>query len=236
MSSYRIQVFFLICGITLLVFSCKKDPQQPLIIDKSYFPLQTGRYIIYDVDSIHYNNFFSYTDPRYFTQAIYQIKEEVDSPYIDNTGDTAYKIIRSRRDDDSQPWVVTDIWSANLTDHTAEKVEENLRFVKLDFPVMLGKQWYGNMFVETDSPFEWLDGWKYEYTTVNQSLTLGGIAFDSTLTVTQQDDENVIEQTIFIEKYAKNVGMIYKFEEHMETQPTDDPNGYIIEMTVNDFK
>ncbi len=121
---------------------------QPVDIDKAYFPLQTGKYIIYDVDSIAYSNFFNSTDT--FS---YQIKEMVDSPYMDASNQTAYAIIRSVRADENSPWILKDIWSANLTDHTAEKVEENLRFIKLDFPVLLNKTWKGNSLINTDSNY-----------------------------------------------------------------------------------
>src|SRR6187399_3339537 len=107
-------IVFISCVCMLIIFSCKKSSYPPLAIDKSYFPLVTGRYIIYDVDSLGYWGFKDTV-----VHHTYQIKEEVDSPYIDNEGNTAYKIIRSRREDESSPWTITDVWSANLTDHTA---------------------------------------------------------------------------------------------------------------------
>jgi len=225
-------------AISILVFalsiifiaSCKKDSTQPLTIDQSYFPLQTGKYIIYDVDSVGYNSFDNSTKT-----SIYQIMELVDTPYIDNAGNQAFKIIRSRRTDENSAWVATDVWSANLTDHTAEKVEENLRFIKLDFPVQLNRQWYGNAYIETDSPVEYLNSWVYEYTSVYQPLSINGHSFDSTLTVSQHDEENLIEKSIYTEKYAKNVGLIYKLEEQLNTQPGASPDGFIITMNVREY-
>src|SRR5215470_16565769 len=79
-----INVPLILVAIILGIFSCKKDPTQPLAMDKSYFPLVTGKYIIYDVDSVGYNSFDNSNKT-----SIYQIKEEVDSPYIDNTGNQA---------------------------------------------------------------------------------------------------------------------------------------------------
>ncbi|MFI5135815.1 MAG: hypothetical protein ACHQD9_08185 [Chitinophagales bacterium] len=214
----------------LFIASCKKDSTEPLAIDESYFPLITGKYIIFDVDSVGYNSFDNTTKT-----SIYQIMEEVDSPYIDNAGNQAFKIIRSRRANADSAWIATDVWSANLTDHTAEKVEENLRFVKLDFPIELNREWYGNAYIQTDSPLQYLSGWQYKYTAVHQPLLINGNSFDSTVTVSQHDDENVIEQTIYTEKYAKHVGLIYKLEEQLSTQPGQSPDGFIITMQVNSF-
>lgn len=221
---------FILSFILLIFFSCKKNSTEPLAIDLSYFPLVTGKYIIYDVDSFGY---WAFSDS--IIHSHYQIKEEVDSPFVDNTGNQAFKIIRSRRADENSGWAVTDIWTANLTDHTAEKVEENLRFIKLDFPVQLDRQWFGNSKIQTDSNLAFLAGWKYEYTSVDQPLTLNGHSFDSTVSVTQFVDSNVIQQYIYREKYAKHVGLIYKYEDSLSTQPNQPENGRIVTMTVKDF-
>lgn len=217
------------------IYSCKKSSIPPVDIDQSYFPLITGKYIIYDVDSLGFNNFYPANDSNYSDTSRFQIKEEIDSVFIDNTGNQAYKIIRSRRPNENSSWIVTDVWSANLTDYTAEKVEENLRFIKLYFPILPGREWFGNAYIETDSVFEWMEGWIYEYTSVHEPLTLNNLSFDSTLTVTQLDDQNVIERNVFIEKYARNVGLIYKFEERLETQPSQPQDGYIITTTIREF-
>ena len=221
---------FLLLVILFIISSCKKESTDPLVIDKSYFPLETGRYILYDVDSTGYSSFDGSVKV-----SNYQIKEELDSPFIDNEGNEAYRIIRSRRENDTSAWRTIDIWSTNLTDHTAEKVEENLRFIKLDFPVNLNKRWYGNAKIQTDSNQAYLDGWIYEYTSVNAPLTINGLSFDSTITVLQHDEENLIGQTIYIEQYAKDVGLIYKKEEQLETQPGFPADGFIIEMKVKEF-
>lgn len=225
-----VPILFISCICMLLFFSCKKTSYPPIAIDESYFPLATGKYIIYDVDSLGY---WAFKDT--VIHSTYQIKEQVDSSYIDNAGNTAFKIIRSRREDESSPWIITDVWSANLTDNTAEKVEENLRFIKLDFPVLLNRQWYGNADIETDSNLAYLDGWKYEYTSVNIPLTLNGLTFDSTVTVSQDVDSNAIQQYIYVEKYAKNIGMIYKYEDSLSTQPLQPKDGRVVTMTVKEF-
>jgi hypothetical protein len=223
--------FLLLIAASLFFYSsCKKAGIQPLAIDKSYFPLETGKYIIYDVDSIVYSNFF---DSTFFFS--YQVMEYIDSQYQDAGGNPAYRIIRSMRTDENSTWVVHDIWSANLTDHTAEKVEENLRFIKLDFPVLLNKTWKGNALINTDSALLYLKDWDYKYTEINGQLIVDTMIFDSVVTVTQHDDENAIEKMIYIEKYAKNVGMIYKEEQDIETQPGQYQDGYLMTMTIHEY-
>ena len=71
------------------------------------------------------------------------------------------------------------------------------------FPVAKNKTWNGNA-------FNILGEWLYKYTEFDKAKTIGGIAFDSTLTVIQIDDENLIEKKYYREMYAKRVGLIYK--------------------------
>jgi hypothetical protein len=223
-----LRIYFL--ALSCILYSCKKSTVDPVAIDKAYFPLQTGKYIIYDVDSIAYSNFFNSTDT--FS---YQIKEVVDSPYMDASNQTAYAIIRSVRADENSPWILKDIWSANLTDHTAEKVEENLRFIKLDFPVLLNKTWKGNSLINTDSSLLYLKDWDYEYTEVNTIITVDTMQFDSVVTVTQLNEQNVIQKMIFVEKYARSIGLIYKEQQNIETQPGQYLNGYILTMIIREY-
>ncbi len=86
-----------------------------------------------------------------------------------------------------------------------------------------------------DSNLSFLAGWQYEYTSVNQPLTYNTHSFDSTVTVTQFVDSNVIQQYIYREQYAKHVGLIYKYEDSLSTQPNQPKNGRVVVMTLNDF-
>jgi hypothetical protein len=219
-------------SLTCFSISCKKSTYPSPAEDYSYFPLASGKYIIYDVDSIGYSN-FDLAHP--VDTSYYQIREEVDSPFVDNEGNSAFKIIRSKRKDENSPWTITDIWSASLSENTAERVEENLRYIKLDFPVLNGKQWYGNIHIQTDGSLSFLDGWRYEYSAIHQPLDLNSHSYDSTITVTQQSDSNAIQQYIYIEKYANHVGMIYKYEDSLSTQPGQPKNGRVVTMKAKEF-
>ena len=216
-------IFFLI----LITSSCQDSPVEPVPFDTSYFPLSTGKFIIYEVDSIVMSDFFNTTDTVH-----YQLMEAVDSAYTDAGGRQAFRIIRSRLDSLNGAWRIIDVWSANVTETTAEKVEENLRFIKLSFPVLLNKIWAGNSYINTDSPLVYLDDWEYKYTDVNETFDTYAGTFDSVITVLQHEDINAIQTVFYQEKYAKQVGMIYKEEQNFETQPGSYPNGYILKMTI----
>ena len=216
-------IFFLIA----ITSSCQDSTVEPVPFDTSYFPLSTGKFIIYEVDSIVMSDFFNTTDTVH-----YQLMEAVDSAYTDAGGRQAFRIVRSRLDSLNGAWRIIDVWSANVTETTAEKVEENLRFIKLSFPVLLNKTWAGNSYINTDSPLVYLDDWEYKYTDVNEAFDTYAGTFDSVITVLQHEDINAIQTVLYQEKYAKQVGMIYKEEQNFETQPGSYPNGYILKMMI----
>lgn len=198
------KILFLFAVMITLIISCKKDEQATLDIGYGYYPNTAGKYIVYNIDSIVMNSFTKKVDTFYF-----QVKEVIESIYYDNTGRTTMRLERYRKDSSKTmkysqlPWVLTDVWSANRTTTTAEKIEENIRYVRLIFPVELFKTWNGNAYNS-------IGEWNYKYTEMDKAKTIGGKAFDSTLTVIQTDQENLIDKKYYKEMYAKNVGLIYK--------------------------
>jgi hypothetical protein len=193
----RITIIFIFSSIVF--FSCKKDSESVTPnLNYNYAGLAVGNYIIYDVDSVFYNDFDGTINSFSF-----QRKEVIESGFIDLEGDVAYKIHRFKKVVDSLGWVLTDVWSSKLTTTTYEKVEENARFVKLLFPIRANKIWNGNTKNNQQSM-------EYEYTTVHTPAIIGGIFLDSVSTVLQFENINNIEEEIKKEKFATNIGLVYK--------------------------
>jgi hypothetical protein len=225
------------CGIMLLFSACNKYSEQFQPDYKyEYFPLDSGRYWIYKVDSLvfNYNGIFTERDTISF-----YMREIVESIFPDNAKRPTARIERSRSDSPTGSWQITDIYFANLTKYTAEKSEENLRFIKLLFPPKVGQTWKGNKYIQVTDRIRWLDNWDYEVKTLDVSQTIGTITFDSTLTVLQRDDINAIAKTYSVETYAKGVGLVYKELMNLELIPTvpwtDPRSGFILKMTIVDY-
>ena len=197
-SNFSILIFI---SIWLVVFSCKKDKPAPAIdLESAYFPNEVGRYVIYKVDSISYNDFFN---PVKIDTAHYQIKEIIESHFEDNEGRESERIERYYRKNDLQTWILKDVWYQTRTRAKAEKVEEDVRYVKLIFPPQLNTPWNGNA-------FNTMDKQDYEYKNIDVRKKIGSLSFDSTITVLQIADSNLIQKKYAVEVYAKNIGMIYK--------------------------
>lgn len=194
------------------IFSCKKDGKVP-DMGYNYFPDKPGRYVVYDVDSFFYDDFTGNIDTAKF-----QLKEKVESIFMDNQNRPAMRLERYvKYYNDSIPyslmnWTLRHVWMANKTSTTAEKVEENERYIKLAFPVKETQRWDGN--AQNSLGEE-----EYQYYFYDQARIIGPMLFDSVLQVTQDDYTDFINKRYYIEKYARNVGLVYKQVIDIESQP-----------------
>ena len=197
---------FLFIAIILAMTACKKDDPTDPYLGYQYFPNDSGVWVQYIVDSIAYDDQFG-NDTFEF-----QLLERIESKFVDNEGRDAQRIERLKRNSDTANWRIEDVWFANLTANTAEKVEENVRFVKLNFPLKLNKTWDGNNFNTEDAQ-------NYEIAALNEPYTINGMSFDSTVTVLQKDFITVVNEDYAFEVYAKNVGLVHKKYTSTELDP-----------------
>jgi len=194
----RIIFIFLLSIAGIIYFSCKHESLDPIDVGYKYYPSNVGHWVMYEVDSTYYDG-FTHTVRKYH----FKINEKIESTFLDNQNRPTQRIERYKKATDTTNWFLKDVWASNLTSTTAEKVEENVRYVKLVFPIIGGQTWNGNALNDLGSQ-------DYEYDNVFEPYSINGFSFDSTVTVIQNKDTNLIHVSDMVEIYAKNVGLIYK--------------------------
>ncbi|MBC8146502.1 MAG: hypothetical protein H8E98_00785 [Bacteroidetes bacterium] len=193
--------------------SCKKDSTLPPVdMGYDYFPTTIGQWIIYDVDSIDFNDYTQSVDSFQF-----QIKELIESSFLDNQGRQVERIERYFRPNDTIPWVLSDVYTSTRTEMHAERFEENVTYIKMAFPIKYNLIWDCNA---TNS----LDAQDCYYETIHVPHTENGNSFDSTITVFQDEFITLISKDFSKEIYAKNIGLISKEVVHVTLDP---PTGKI---------
>lgn len=207
--------------------SCKKEiiPADEVELGKDYFPVMAGHFIEYDVDSILYNDFTKTTDTFKL-----EFRDEIGETYLDNEGRQSFVINRYYRQDSTYTWEENLTYYVTATSFKLEVIENNLRFLKLVFPVKLNTRWYGNSYIPAgfNVDLQWFQDWDYKYVNVSEPYNNGNINFENTVTVNQVDitegapDEanEYSARTFAKEVYAKNVGLVYRELTRWVYQPT----------------
>ena len=185
-----------------LVSSCEKINSNKIYYGYDYFPIEVSKWTTYDVCEIEWNEFTSEIDTTN-----YQLKELSESEFIDNSGRKSIRIERYIKTDTSD-WVLNNVWTKCITNTNAEKNEENIRFVKMKFPIDINTHWNGNEYNNLQEQI-------YSYKNVNNQYTINNNLYDSTVTVVNQDDYIPLYSKDFeTEVFAKNIGLIYKKQIH----------------------
>jgi hypothetical protein len=174
------------------ILSCKKKKtiEEPPDSGQEYYPGTLGKYIVYDVDSIIYDEF-------------------LEEAYTDIQGRPALKLARYIKkfsaavSYSAMPWTIKDVWQVNISATNIEVVEENVRLVKLIFPVKESAKWNGNIYNS-------MDEWEYTYTYIDKAQTLNSIPFGEVALVTQKNFPTLISREYYVEKYVKGLGLVYR--------------------------
>jgi hypothetical protein len=216
------------CLVMLIVSSCKKEgtlATAPSTFD--YVPANAGHWVVYDVDSIVHADNDGETDDsvRYFH---FQIKEVISSTFKDGEGRQAQRIERYHRANDSEEWIITNVWTSTVTSNRVERMEDNVRFIPVAFPIGSNITWNGNA-------LNTLGEQDYTYDGFHEALSIGNFSFDSTLTVLKADDDNFVERIYAQEKYAVHIGRIYKADQDLVKNGGQVVSGLDYTETIADY-
>lgn len=183
---------------SLVWCSCTKENNAPAAdLQTEFYPLKLGSVYIYDVDSVAYSNFTG-TNLKYQ----FQLKDSVADTFLDLTGQTNYRIERCRKTLNTD-WKIQQVYSRSKTLRAGEEFFNNQRFIRILFPPKQGTTWNGNSKNTIgDQGYTIEDG--------ILPLTVNGLSFDSTVTVKEIDEFNLIREDLTKSTYAKNVGLVQK--------------------------
>jgi hypothetical protein len=201
---------------TLTYTACKKaDKVTEIKESDAYYPLQIGKYVIYNVDSTIWDDTQCVTITRR-----YQMMHTVVDTFTDNKGRMSYRIdvrIRKKAED---PWQVHDIMQVTNTGQELEMAYSTLRFIKMIYPIAENRTWKGNSYIVTaDTDYAYFNDWNYRYINVDQPFGNGLVTYNNTVTVMAIDQtvndpqtqprENAV-RTYSKEVYSKGIGMVYR--------------------------
>lgn len=182
----------------ILAISCTTDEFTPPDIGLDYFPLQKDFYQVYGVDET------TYSEVGGTKNLTYQIMIAVTDSFPNAEGGYTYVLNRRKRASEASPWQELDTWSARNNERELVVTEGNTPLVRLTFPVRKESSWNANKFNDLAAD-------KYEVLGVDQPFTAGGRTFEKTLTVSEENNDDLI---VFQDKrqsvYARGAGLVYR--------------------------
>jgi hypothetical protein len=192
-------LLFLSLSITVFFGACSNEEGAPADMFYEYFPDTPGHFVVYNVDSVVYDDFTGQT-----LTYNYQVKELIESRFLDGEGKESIRLERFIRQNPQEPWEIKNIWQARVLAGRAEKTEENITYIKMVFPPRLGQNWDGNAYNTMPSQ-------TYRITEAHKPyLITPTLSFDSTVTVLQNDFFTLISEDLQEEKYARHIGLVFK--------------------------
>ncbi|MBF9253655.1 hypothetical protein I2I11_10155 [Pontibacter sp. 172403-2] len=184
----------------------------------NYYPVAVGDYRIYNVTDINFKNNVGDTTR-------YQMREVMDTSFVDQTNTLNYKIVRATRQDENAAWAEDSVMVVAKSTTSVILTRDNTRYVKLVFPVQEGKVWLGDAFNNhvinklAEDPYDRKE--PYTYSQVGEPFRFdegalaesadGLIQFAPTITVIQgTHTPNMVQLDDRKEVYAEGIGRVYR--------------------------
>ncbi|MBK7384779.1 MAG: hypothetical protein IPI81_15825 [Flavobacteriales bacterium] len=201
-----LRFLLLIMGVALLGAACNKDQAEGEDLGYGYFPRKVGAWIEYQVDSMWRDDQAGVRD-----SVSYRLKEKVVEAYYDPAGRLSWRIHRFILNANDE-WVIRDVWTSTSDNFYAEVAEENVRRLKLSFPVRSGRKWDLNVY-NSEAELE------VAYREVGQAWAGPVITFPRTVLIKNTVGPNFIIKRNHEERYALDIGLVSRYWEEMESQP-----------------
>ena len=192
--------FTFILFLSLLLSCGKGNSNMDMNSYESYFPMDFGTYVDYEVVEVQHDINAEITSDT----SLYYLRTVIGDTITDNTGRLARRFFRKKRNELSDPWVTTDVWTALINNNRVEVTEENKRKVWLILPPLNSSSWDQNAFNVDDAIFCAYEG-------IHENSSINNLNFDSVLRVEQEDVLNLVSFRRKYEQYANNVGLVNKY-------------------------
>lgn len=239
----RFAFLTIICLTTLVC----QEPAVPNLKTEGFYPTQLNNQWIYELDSVTFDvgptGIFQRKSSSY-------LREIVQDTFTDGTGALAYLITSEVSGHQDGPWQYSGLAIVQPKFNGIEKVEDNLRFLKIKHPVKAGVKWDGTSYFDPrlrvmveGEPIEIYKNWSSTYAQVDYLANHGGIDYPQAIKITLAESESKIELRKGFEVYAYGVGLVYKELQIMETQNISNlpweqkaEKGFILKQTLLTFK
>lgn len=200
--------------VALVVMACSSKDPIPVPVAADYFPLKSGAYFVYEVDSTVIND-------NVDTTYSYQVRIDVADSFPNLGGGYTYPLHRTWRATSADSWKAMPVWSARATPNEVIVNQGNISYVKLAGPVVNGKEWDGNSLNTLGGVEKCANGTftcdLYQMQDVGASYSVGTVSYPNSLVVVENDNKDlIVNQDTRSEIYAKGIGLLERNSVYLE--------------------
>ena len=200
----------MLVGASLLA-GCHHDTITPVpAVD--YYPLPVGTYRAYAVSDTLWSKGTA-------TATNYQLREAITEQFSDAAGQTAYRVVRSRRLSADAAWADDSVLVVQPLPQAVTLTRDNVRTIELIYPLQASKTWRKYAFTATRE-----DSVRAFDPMVGQSFTTPGPApkaYDATATVRDvlpaSANDGIYRQGGYLQVFAQGVGPVLRRRYAYET-------------------
>lgn len=205
----------IIYALSILLIGCSST-DSPQISDQSYFPLQVGKFWIYQVNETDFLRLICTGSGE--TKSSYQLKELISDSTKNAEGGYSYTIHRYTRPDSTKAWTDLDTWISRTNNNQVVVNEGNTPYLKFTFPLKEKTVWNINLYNNQEPTYDTLKNLHQSYTLAN------GKKYQNTFTARRDNGEFIISHVKEVEVYASMIGLIYKESQELNYfNNTNDP-------------
>ncbi len=243
---------FLVTGILSLA-SCSRDNSRPVTLaGNEYYPLALGKYIVYDVDSIYWDDVLKEEIP-----VRWQFRYDFVDTFRNDEGNLTFTVDVRKRKASTTAYTSEDVIHITPFDDRIEFKYNYLQYIVFRMPVDNTIHWNPLTYILIDPenvnryPEFASSAWDAHYENIGAPYNNEIFHFDQTVTVNNIDDAagnpsadttNVAHKYYSKEIYAKGVGMVYKQFEAWDFNPLPPygtglgyKKGYAVTMRVVEY-
>lgn len=202
--------YLLFLSFCMGLWACTEDSDIIVKKDSDFFPVQVGAFFIYDVEETKYTTLNGQED------FLYQTRLFVADSFRNTSGSTTYVVQRAVKSEDDDTFAYQDTWSVRVESSQVVLSEGNTSFIKLSFPLAIGRQWDGNALNTLGGDESCGDDTTfscdiYEISQVGFEYEYNGDTLNETVEVLQNNNTDlIVKQDVRKEIYARNIGLMYR--------------------------
>ena len=227
LKAYRSENMFKLAPLLILLFlfSCKKNTEtggNNLDQGYAFAPTDSGYTWVYRIDSISFDDNTQKIDTFHF-----YLKEKIIGKVSDQNNKNHMIVERMVRANDTANWLPRSNVYLLRTENNLQRVEENIRVVKMVFPIGNTQSWNGNMYNNM--------GWQAFYLhNIGSDFNNGDTIFGNTISIQEDYADNAIEEILIESVYTRNVGLIDFTNNYINTQVSG-KSGYKVRQKLIQF-